>query len=168
MKTISGTIKANIPGRVALGTANATDSRTILDESGAEYLCAKGDMLYKSEEGLVRTQGALITKGELSRIMAFIVKQWPAQIDDAIVNEMESEEEKSDAGGPVGEDGITDEEYHRAYDIVVEANRASASMLQQRMGIGYNHASRIMHLFEKRGVIGPARGAGPREVLVNK
>ena len=168
VKTISGTIKANIPGRVALGTANATDSRTILDESGAEYLCAKGDMLYKSEEGLVRTQGALITKGELSRIMAFIVKQWPAQIDDAIVNEMESEEEKSDAGGPVGEDGITDEEYHRAYDIVVEANRASASMLQQRMGIGYNHASRIMHLFEKRGVIGPARGAGPREVLVNK
>ena len=168
VKTISGTIKANIPGRVALGTANATDSRTILDESGAEYLCAKGDMLYKSEEGLVRTQGALITKGELSRIMAFIVKQWPAQIDDAIVNEMESEEEKSDAGGSVGEDGITDEEYHRAYDIVVEANRASASMLQQRMGIGYNHASRIMHLFEKRGVIGPARGAGPREVLVNK
>ena len=168
VKTISGTIKANIPGRVALGTANATDSRTILDESGAEYLCAKGDMLYKSEDGLVRTQGALITKGELSRIMAFIVKQWPAQIDEAIVNEMESEEEKPDAGGSVGEDGITDEEYHRAYDIVVEANRASASMLQQRMGIGYNHASRIMHLFEKRGVIGPARGAGPREVLVNK
>ena len=105
VKTISGTIKANIPGRVALGTANATDSRTILDESGAEYLCAKGDMLYKSEEGLGRTQGALITQGELSRIMAFIVKQWPAQIDDAIVNEMESEEEKSDAGDAVNEAG---------------------------------------------------------------
>lgn len=64
VKTISGTIKANIPGRVALGTANATDSRTILDESGAELLCAKGDMLYKSEEGLVRTQGAFIAKDE--------------------------------------------------------------------------------------------------------
>lgn len=168
VKTISGTIKANIPGRVALGTANATDSRTILDESGAELLCAKGDMLYKSEEGLVRTQGALITKGELSRIMEFIVKQWPSQIDESIVGEMESEGTSDDESGPVGEDGITDEEYHRAYDIVVEANRASASMLQQRMGIGYNHASRIMHLFEKRGVIGPPRGVGPREVLVGK
>jgi S-DNA-T family DNA segregation ATPase FtsK/SpoIIIE len=63
VKTISGTIKANIPGRVALGTSNATDSRTILDEAGAELLCAKGDMLYKSEEGLIRTQGSLITKG---------------------------------------------------------------------------------------------------------
>ena len=166
VKTISGTIKANIPGRVALGTANATDSRTILDESGAELLCAKGDMLYKSEEGLVRTQGALITKGELSRIMEFIVKQWPSQIDESIIGEMESEGTGNEEPGPVGEDGITDEEYHRAYDIVVEANRASASMLQQRMGIGYNHASRIMHLFEKRGVIGPPRGAGPREVLV--
>ena len=166
VKTISGTIKANIPGRVALGTANATDSRTILDESGAELLCAKGDMLYKSEEGLVRTQGALITKGELSRIMEFVVRQWPSQIDETIVGAMESEGQGGGESGPVGEDGITDEEYHRAYDIVVEANRASASMLQQRMGIGYNHASRIMHLFEKRGVVGPARGAGPREVLV--
>ncbi|MBQ6914355.1 MAG: DNA translocase FtsK, partial [Kiritimatiellae bacterium] len=166
LKTISGTIKANIPGRVALGTSNATDSRTILDESGAELLCAKGDMLYKSEEGLVRTQGALITKGELSRIMEFIVKQWPSQIDESIIGEMESEAASAGASGSAGEDGITDEEYHRAYDIVVEANRASASMLQQRMGIGYNHASRIIHLLEKRGVIGPPRGVGPREVLV--
>lgn len=166
VKTISGTIKANIPGRVALGTSNATDSRTILDESGAELLCAKGDMLYKSEEGLVRTQGALITKGELSRIMEFIVKQWPSQIDESIIGEMESEAASAGASGSAGEDGITDEEYHRAYDIVVEANRASASMLQQRMGIGYNHASRIIHLLEKRGVIGPPRGVGPREVLV--
>lgn len=168
VKTISGTIKANIPGRVALGTSNATDSRTILDEAGAELLCAKGDMLYKSEEGLVRTQGSLITKGELSRIMEFIVKQWPAQFDESIVDEMDSDEKKSGDKEPSGDDGVSDEEFHRAYDIVVEANRASASMLQQRMGIGYNHASRIMHLLEKRGVIGPMRGAGPREVLVGK
>jgi S-DNA-T family DNA segregation ATPase FtsK/SpoIIIE len=168
VKTISGTIKANIPGRVALGTSNATDSRTILDEAGAELLCAKGDMLYKSEEGLVRTQGSLITKGELSRIMEFIVKQWPAQFDESIVDEMDSEEKKSGDKEPTGDDGVSDEEFHRAYDIVVEANRASASMLQQRMGIGYNHASRIMHLLEKRGVIGPMRGAGAREVLVEK
>jgi S-DNA-T family DNA segregation ATPase FtsK/SpoIIIE len=125
-------------------------------------------MLYKSEEGLVRTQGSLITKGELSRIMEFIVKQWPAQFDETIVDEMDSEERKSGDKEPFGGDGVSDEEFHRAYDIVVEANRASASMLQQRMGIGYNHASRIMHLLEKRGVIGPMRGAGAREVLVEK
>ena len=157
VKTISGTIKANIPGRVALGTSNATDSRTILDEAGAEKLCAKGDMLYKSEDGLIRTQGSLITKGELERIMKFIVKQWPSQIDESIVGEMEKEDDKEEQTGPVGEDGITDEEYHRAYDIIVEANRASASLLQQRMGIGYNHASRIMHLFEKRGIMASVR-----------
>jgi S-DNA-T family DNA segregation ATPase FtsK/SpoIIIE len=168
VKTISGTIKANIPGRVALGTSNATDSRTILDESGAELLCAKGDMLYKSEEGLIRTQGSLITKGELSRIMEFIVKEWPAQFDESIVSDMESQEQKSGDNQPNSDNGVSDEEFHRAYDIIVEANRASASMLQQRMGIGYNHASRIMHLLEKRGVIGPMRGAGPREVLVGK
>ena len=168
VKTISGTIKANIPGRVALGTSNATDSRTILDEAGAELLCAKGDMLYKSEEGLVRTQGSLITKGELSRIMEFVVKQWPAQFDESIVDEMESEEKSPADKEPSDDCGVSDEEFHRAYDIVVEANRASASMLQQRMGIGYNHASRIIHLLEKRGVIGPMRGAGPREVLVGK
>ena len=168
VKTISGTIKANIPGRVALGTSNATDSRTILDESGAELLCAKGDMLYKSEEGLIRTQGSLITKDELSRIMEFVVKQWPAQFDESIVDEMESEEKSPADKEPSDDCGVSDEEFHRAYDIVVEANRASASMLQQRMGIGYNHASRIMHLLEKRGVIGPMRGAGPREVLVGK
>ena len=100
--------------------------------------------------------------------MEFIVKEWPAQFDESIVSDMESEEQKSGDNQTNGDNGVSDEEFHRAYDIVVEANRASASMLQQRMGIGYNHASRIMHLLEKRGVIGPMRGAGPREVLVGK
>ena len=93
------------------------------------------------------------------------MKQWPSQIDESIVGEMESEGASDDESGPVGEDGITDEEYHRAYDIVVEANRASASMLQQRMGIGYNHAARLIDLLEERGVIGPQVGAQPREIL---
>lgn len=89
VKTISGTIKANIPGRIALGTTNVADSRTILDEGGAELLVGKGDMLYKADEGLIRTQGSLVVKEEIDRIVAFAVKQWPAQIDTSIVDEVE-------------------------------------------------------------------------------
>lgn len=167
VKTISGTIKANIPGRVALGTTNIVDSRTILDEGGAELLVYKGEMLYKADEGLVRTQGSLIVKDEIDRIVEFAVKQWPTLIDAEIVEEIESEAEGEGEGGEGGanDDGITDEEYERAKAIVIEANRASISMLQQRMKIGYNHASRMIDLLEKRGVVGPHRGAGPREVL---
>ena len=167
VKTISGTIKANIPGRIALGTTNVADSRTILDEGGAELLVGKGDMLYKTDEGLIRTQGALILNEEIDRIVQFAVKQWPAQIDASIEEEVESESEGGggDAGGDA-ENGISEEEYNQAKAIVIEANRASVSLLQQRMRIGYNHASRMIDLLEKRGVIGPHRGAGPREVLV--
>lgn len=169
VKTISGTIKANIPGRIALGTTNITDSRTILDEGGAELLCGKGDMLYKADAGLVRTQGAWISKGEMKRIMDFVGKQWPTRFDDAVAGEIEDcegEGKSSDEEGRGGEEGVSESEYEEAKRVVIEANRASASMLQQRMKIGYNHASRIIYLLEKRGVIGPARGAGPREILV--
>lgn len=168
VKTISGTIKANIPGRIALGTTNVADSRTILDEGGAELLVGKGDMLYKADEGLIRTQGSLIVKEEIDRIVAFAVKQWPAQIDTSIVDEVESESQDKDGGaGGDEENGITEDEYNQAKAIVIEANRASASMLQQRMHIGYNHASRMIDLLERRGVIGPHRGAGPREIIAS-
>ena len=164
-KTISGTIKANIPGRVALATTNATDSRTILDEGGAEVLIGKGDMLYKSDDGLVRTQGAWVSKGEMKRIMDFMVNEWPQGIDEEVVADMEYEGTGGETGGEPEADGINEEEYAMAKQIVIDANRASISMLQQRMRVGYNHASRIIDLLEKRGVIGPRRGAGPREVL---
>ena len=165
VKTISGTIKANIPGRVALGTTTVTDSRTILDEGGAELLVYKGELLYKADEGLIRTQGALIVKEEIDRIVDFAVQQWPAQIDESVVGEMEAEANEVEVEGGGGEDGISEEEYERAKAIVIEANRASISMLQQRMKIGYNHASRMIDLLEKRGIVGPHRGAGPREVI---
>lgn len=164
-KTISGTIKANIPGRVALATTNATDSRTILDEGGAEVLIGKGDMLYKSDDGLVRTQGAWVSKGEMKRIMDFMVNEWPQGIDEDVVADMEHEGTGGETGGDPEADGISEEEYAMAKQIVIDANRASISMLQQRMRVGYNHASRIIDLLEKRGMIGPRRGAGPREVL---
>ena len=125
-------------------------------------------MLYKAYQGLIRTQCSLIVKEEIDRIVAFAVKQWPAQIDTRIVDEVESESQGEDRGA-VGdeENGITEDEYNQARAIVIEANRASASMLQQRMHIGYNHASRMIDLLERRGVIGPHRGAGPREIIAS-
>ncbi len=167
VKVISGTIKANIPGRVAFATTTATDSRTILDEAGAENLIGDGDMLVKRKRGLSRAQGAFIGDAERDRIIDFTARQWPATIDETLLHEIEHADDDADDGGKEdgGEDGVTEGEYARARAIVIEANRASISMIQQRMGVGYNHASRIINLLEKRGMIGPHHGAGPREVL---
>ena len=169
VQVISGTIKANIPGRVAFATTNATDSRTILDESGAETLIGDGDMLYRASDGLtVRAQGAFVSRGEKNRIVEFAVRQWPSVMDEDLKDQLEhANDDEGDA--PSGVDSnVGEEEYERAKAIVIEANRASISMLQQRMGVGYNHASRIIDLLERRGVIGPHRGAGPREVLATE
>ena len=101
----------------------------------------------------------------MKRIMDFMVNEWPQGIDEEVVADMEHEGNGGETGGEPEADGINEEEYAMAKQIVIDANRASISMLQQRMRVGYNHASRIIDLLEKRGVIGPRRGAGPREVL---
>ena len=94
-----------------------------------------------------------------------MVNEWPQGIDEEVVADMEHEGSDGETGGEPNADGINEEEYAMAKQIVIDANCASISMLQQRMRVGYNHASRIIDLLEKRGVIGPRRGAGPREVL---
>ena len=167
VQVISGTIKANIPGRIAFATTTATDSRTILDESGAESLIGDGDMLYRASDGLtVRAQGAFVSRGEKNRIVDFAVRQWPSVMDEDLKDQLEHANDEDGGESPAGGEGnVSEEEYERAKAIVIEANRASISMLQQRMNIGYNHASRIVDLLERRGVVGPHRGAGPREVL---
>ena len=169
VQVISGTIKANIPGRIAFATTTATDSRTILDEGGAETLIGDGDMLYRTLDGLiVRAQGAFVSRGEKNRIVEFAVKQWPSVMDEDLKDKLDHANDEEGDASSVGDDNIDEGEYERAKAIVIEANRASISMLQQRMGIGYNHASRIIELLERRGVIGPHRGAGPREVLATE
>ena len=167
VKVISGTIKANIPGRVAFATSTATDSRTILDEAGAENLIGDGDMLVKRKRGLSRAQGAWVSDGEMARLIDFTAKQWPVAMDSDLKDEIERADDGDDPddAGDDGDDGVSEEEYERARTIVIEANRASISLIQQRMKVGYNHASRIIDLLEKRGVIGPRHGAGAREVL---
>ena len=169
VKVISGTIKANIPGRVAFATTNATDSRTILDEGGAETLIGDGDMLYRASDGLVvRAQGAFVSRGEKNRIVGFAVRQWPSVMDEDLKEQLDhANDEEGDEPSGGGED-VSDEEYERAKEVVIAGNRASISYLQRQMHVGYNHAAKIIDLLEARGVIGPSRGAGPREVLATE
>ena len=166
VKVISGTIKANIPGRVAFATGSATDSRTILDESGAETLIGDGDMLYRTNDGLtVRAQGAFVSRGEKNRIVEFAVRQWPSVMDEDLKEELEHANDEDGEGAGGGDEDVSADEYEKAKQVVISTNRASISHLQRQMRIGYNHAAKIIDLLEARGVIGPARGAGPREVL---
>ena len=193
-KVITGTIKSNIPGRIAFKTASAIDSRTILDATGAESLIGRGDMLYKTKEGiLIRAQGAWVSDDEINRITAFIAEHANVQFDKtfasklakvkeaAITDPFADNEDDPDnappaeerAGAPGGgasaaNAGSKDEElYNRALEVVRLTNRASTSHLQRKMGIGYNHAARLIDALEERGVIGPAKGAGPRDILID-
>ena len=168
VKVISGTIKANIPGRVAFATTTAADSRTILDESGAETLIGNGDMLYRTSDGMtVRAQGAFVSRGEKNRIVEFTVKQWPSLMDENLKEQLEQARDEEE-GKTFGEEDVSEEEYEWATSEVISANRASTSYLQRRMRIGYNHAAKIIDLLEARGIVGPSRGASPREVLVTE
>ena len=169
VKVISGTIKANIPGRVAFATGSATDSRTILDESGAETLIGDGDMLYRTNDGLtVRAQGAFVSRGEKNRIVEFAVRQWPSVMDEDLKEELDHANDEDGEGAGGGDEDVSADEYEKAKQVVISTNRASISHLQRQMRIGYNHAAKLIDLLEVRGVIGPARGAGPREVLVSE
>jgi S-DNA-T family DNA segregation ATPase FtsK/SpoIIIE len=197
-KVITGTIKSNIPGRIAFKTSSSIDSRTILDATGAESLIGRGDMLFKTKEGLlIRAQGAWVSDPEIQRITDFIAEHANVDFDKvfasklakvkeaAITDPFADNEDDPDnqppppegassvvtANGGVAPAGMTgskeEELYNRALEVVRMTRRASTSHLQRRMGIGYNHAARIMDLLEERGVIGPARGAGPREILID-
>ena len=197
-KTITGTIKSNIPGRIAFKTSSAIDSRTILDAAGAEGLIGRGDMLFKTKEGiLIRAQGAWVSDPEIERITDFIAQHANVDFDKTFATKLarvkeaaiedpfaDNEDDPDNApkpveatssvvtanGGvaPAGMTGSKEEElYNRALEVVRMTKRASTSHLQRRMGIGYNHAARLIDLMEDRGVIGPAKGAGPREILID-
>ncbi len=199
-KIITGVIKSNIPGRIAFKTSSSIDSRTILDDTGAEDLIGRGDMLYKTSEGLLlRAQGSFISDDEINRIITFIGEHSNVQFDDKLAarlakikeadpsDALEEDEEGKDNGEgdapapdlattvtgngippPAGMTNNKEEQlYMAALDVIARTGRASTSHLQRRMGIGYNHAARLIDLLEDRGVVGPARGAGPREVLLD-
>lgn len=160
---ISGLIKANVPSRVAFAVSSGTDSRTILDENGAEKLLGRGDMLFKpiNENHPVRLQGFFISDDDVERIVNFIKTQADADYDESFdpgeVSENEGEFSDGDAGG--------DPLFEEAKSLVIETQKASASMIQRRLSVGFNRATRLMEELEMAGVIGPAEGTKPRKVL---
>ena len=160
---ITGLIKANFPSRVAFQVASKIDARTILDQQGAESLLGQGDMLF-TDRGLAlrRIHGALVTDVEIRRVVDFLKAQSKPVYDLDI---LKPRGEDADGGGDPLDDRA-DEFYDQAVAIVAETRIASVSMIQRRLGVGYNRAAKMIERMEREGIVGPANGAKPREVLV--
>jgi DNA segregation ATPase FtsK/SpoIIIE, S-DNA-T family len=161
---ITGVIKANIPSRIAFQVASKIDSRVILDENGADRLLGQGDMLYlpPSTSRLIRAQGALVTDGEIGRLVDFVSAQSSPAFDLAMHERMES--------NAAPEDDVTEEDeelVEKCLEIIRQEKRASTSLLQRRLRLGYTRAARIVDILEQRGILGPGEGAKPREILVD-
>ena len=165
---ITGVIKANIPSRISFAVSSGIDSRTILDQTGAEKLLGKGDMLYYpiGENKPIRVQGAFISEEEVENVVNFIKNEDEGnEYEESIIEHIESE---SKDGGRSSEEGAGDELVNEAIKIVVEYNQASTSFLQRKLRIGFNRASRIMDELEERGIISEKDGSRPRQILVTK
>ena len=157
---VTGLIKANIPSRIAFSVSSQVDSRTILDVGGAEKLLGKGDMLYSpvGENKPLRIQGPYISDSETARIIDFVKKQGESTYDESVVQTIETPE-KSQYGE------VSDELTEDAIAFILKQKKASVSMLQRRFRIGYNRAASIIDEIEARGIISPADGSKPRQVL---
>lgn len=157
---VTGLIKANIPSRIAFSVSSQVDSRTILDVGGAEKLLGKGDMLYSpvGENKPLRIQGPYISDSETARIIDFVKKQGESSYDESVVQTIETPE-KSQYGE------VSDELTEDAIAFILKQKKASVSMLQRRFRIGYNRAASIIDEIEARGIISPADGSKPRQVL---
>lgn len=171
VNVITGTIKANIPTRIALNVASQIDSRTIIDQMGAEKLLGQGDMLYLSSDSprLTRIQSAYISGEEIKKVVAYL-KDQSAGLGDTIDLEESKDGSASSFMASIGgsDDDAEDELFEDAKYAVMEAGKASTSYLQRKLRIGYSRAARLMDILEEQGVIGPADGARPREILVGK
>ena len=169
VNVITGVIKANLPSRIAFQVASQVDSRTILDTKGAETLIGKGDMLFSppGTSRLVRAQGAFVGEDEIHEIVEFLKRNGPPQFAHAVQQQIDraSSDEEEDGDEEDEEMGSDEELYSRALDVLKSTRRASTSMLQRRLRIGYNRAARIMEMMEEKGIVGPENGSSPREIL---
>ena len=179
-QVITGTIKANIPGRVAFKTSQAIDSRTILDAQGAENLIGRGDMLFKSKGGeLIRAQGAWISDDEINRITGFIQQHSTQKFDEAFKNKLDKiKAAKDDDGNTVDDDqdkptrreiakaASAASDVKKAIACLINTKRASVSHFQRQMGWGYNHAAVILDKLADQGIVSQASGMGPRQILM--
>ncbi len=161
---ITGVIKANFPCRIAMRVSSKVDSRTILDANGAEHLLGHGDMLFipPSSSRIVRLHGPLVTEVEAARIVAYLKKQARPQYDESVTRD---ETQGGPAGGRGG-NGDVDPVYHQAVRLAVRQGQISVSHIQRRLKLGYARAARLVDTMEENGIVGPADGSKPREVLV--
>ena len=166
---ITGLIKANFPARISFRVAGKVDSRTILDSNGAESLLGRGDMLYlpAGSSRLHRIHGPLVTEEEIVSLCDFWRSQAKAIYNQKLL-ETPKEEASAETAGEGGDDAVDDELYQEAVRVVCEMGRASTSTLQRRLRIGYGRAARLIDIMEKDGIVGPAEGTKPREVLKKK
>lgn len=167
VNVITGLIKANVPARIAFTTVSQVDSRTIIDQAGAEKLLNMGDMLLLTSDmpKPKRVQGAFIDDEETHKVTDFIREQRPPQYDDEVVSQPVQLDGR---GGVVADVDSADEPvFRQAVEVVVQAGKASTSLLQRRLRIGYGKAARLIESMEEQGIIGPADGSRPREVLVH-
>ncbi|MCI5146336.1 MAG: DNA translocase FtsK, partial [Candidatus Electrothrix sp. AR3] len=158
---LTGLIKANFPTRISFKVSSKVDSRTILDGSGAEHLLGLGDMLFlpPGAAKLQRIHGAFISEEETERIIAFLKEQGGAEYDESVLQLVEEEARDE------GDEEEYDEKYDQAVAVVTETGQASISMVQRRLRVGYNRAARMIEMMERDGIVGPADGSKPREVL---
>ena len=161
---ITGLIKANVPGRIAFTTVNDVDSRTILGQMGAEKLLGLGDMLFTNGQmpRPKRHQGALIDTDEVEKVVDFVRQQRAPEYDDEVVTQPV---QLGNAAGGLSGDEIDDSLYQEAVSLVVETGKASTSYLQRRFSIGYTRAARLIDMMESQGIVAPAHGNKPRQVL---
>lgn len=168
VNVITGVIKANLPSRIAFKVASKVDSRTILDTGGADQLIGKGDMLFlpPGSADLVRSQGAFVGDDEIAGIVEYITQQNGEPLfDEQFQRTVEQGDE--DGGGEGDDDGDwSDDLVPDAIEVIKTSKRASTSMLQRRLKIGYNRAARIMEILEEEGIVGPENGSSPREILL--
>src|SRR6201984_2606855 len=161
---ITGVIKANIPTRIAFQVASSLDSRVVLDENGAERLLGQGDMFYRppGTSRLVRSQGVLVTDEEIRELVEFVSAQGTPSFDPVVQTQLEA------SSSP--EEDVTEEDeelVNRCLEIIRQEKRASTSMLQRRLRLGYTRAARVVDILERRGILGPGEGAKPRQILVD-
>ena len=159
---ITGLIKANVPSRISFAVSSGIDSRTILDQNGAEKLLGRGDMLYMpvGASKPERIQGAYISSHEVEKVISWVSQQQKPKYDKGMIPQ--KTEETTDNADAEPEDEL----YDQAVDLVRRQQSASVSMLQRRFRIGYNRAARIVDEMEAKGIVGPSEGSKPRQVLI--
>ena len=167
---ITGVVKSNIPTRISFAVSSSIDSRTILDMVGAEKLLGKGDMLYKpmDDNTPIRIQGSFVGDDEIERVVNFVKENCnPPKYNEKFTNlDSSSSGSENSHSGESGGGGAKDVLYDEILNYAIRMGQISASIIQRKYSIGYNRAARIIDLFEEQGIIGPANGSKPRDVLI--